>query len=287
MTDSSDFERRVWELVRPRNLAIHGPEEMDLNTIQGLDQAATDRLQCLKATREATARRVLRDAPPLDHSYYADGEFFACFDLETPIIEAAFDLFTAIVREYLEVVRDTRQFEWLLDETRQRVTNYARNRLIEIATGSCIEKWTSLPTPNEAEVGDVDLWEHCEKVGKAVWYLTGRSSNWHKAEAWERHFDDEALAPVESLPALTVDSSATDRQAAVDAFLQQCNAMAGPGVKILRLHIWEDVGHSTGRQFQRWQSCDPKATDADNVNFPRILSDPAGFVARFKKKQPV
>jgi hypothetical protein len=76
----------------------------------------------------------------------------------------------------------------------------------------------------------------------------------------------------------------TDRSVTVDEFLMRCNNVPGLGEKILRKHIWMSVGHKYPRQFQYWQSCDPRATGEDDKNFSRKLAmRPVDFVAELQR----
>jgi hypothetical protein len=75
----------------------------------------------------------------------------------------------------------------------------------------------------------------------------------------------------------------TDRRPIVDAFILKCSGELS--LKVNRKHIWRAAGHSTARQFQFWQACDPKATAQDDQNFRRILAmNPTEFEALLKKK---
>jgi len=82
---------------------------------------------------------------------------------------------------------------------------------------------------------------------------------------------------------LTIEDSESSRRATIDQFLEACSSI-GP-YKINRTHMWKAAGHTQARQFQHWQAADGHATDADEVNFRRILSmQPAEFVTLLKRK---
>lgn len=68
----------------------------------------------------------------------------------------------------------------------------------------------------------------------------------------------------------------SDRAMLVDAFIKKYRQATG--LKTFKTHIWKAAGHSWARQFQYWQTRDPKATEADDQNFTRILEmRPAEF----------
>ncbi len=74
------------------------------------------------------------------------------------------------------------------------------------------------------------------------------------------------------------------RRSQVDEFLQECNEMSQEPIR--RRHLWLSIGHSGARQFEYWQRNDPKATEADNQNFGRILGmKPEDFVNILRQKQ--
>ena len=76
----------------------------------------------------------------------------------------------------------------------------------------------------------------------------------------------------------------SDRRAAVDAFLRACNQESNLETVLIRKHIWLAVKHANGRQFQYWQSCNPKATGQNDQDFRRILAmNPVDFVSLVKK----
>ena len=106
-------------------------------------------------------------------------------------------------------------------------------------------------------------------------------------------FGREIAPPVER-PATRPDGSATPapgatpltRRERVDDFLARCNReYTGPG-KLRRTDIWTQAGHTTARQFERWQKEDEGATGGDRRNFKRILGmAPQAFIHDRAKKQ--
>lgn len=96
-----------------------------------------------------------------------------------------------------------------------------------------------------------------------------------------------ALKPLTMPQSSTRDGRAPQNRAVVvDEFLRRCNEEVTSGVKVIKKHIWLAVGHTNQRQFQYWQQCNDKATDADNTNFRRILSmTPKDFIALLRKQR--
>jgi hypothetical protein len=78
-------------------------------------------------------------------------------------------------------------------------------------------------------------------------------------------------------------SEKRNRRGQVDKFLAECSAISE--CRIFRKHIWLLAGHSKGKQFEYWQSGDPKATRVDDRNITRILQmTPSVFIAALKRK---
>ena len=74
------------------------------------------------------------------------------------------------------------------------------------------------------------------------------------------------------------------RRALVDSFLQRCNEHSSATIR--RKHLWLIVGHSKGRQFERWQAGSSQATDADERSFKRLQETPAqNFVEDLKLRK--
>jgi hypothetical protein len=132
------------------------------------------------------------------------------------------------------------------------------------------EKW--MPYAPEAIrqrlSGPIQEWK-----GKRLQMVTARSKNTPrltKAPAHETVTDDVA-------------ARSCTRSSEVDDFLRRCNDSSP--TRIRRNHIWKSVGHSKGRQFEYWQSCNEKATGEDDLNFNRIIRmKPEDFVEILRKK---
>jgi hypothetical protein len=80
--------------------------------------------------------------------------------------------------------------------------------------------------------------------------------------------DENSLKLAEEIGASV--SRKTERRNLVDVFLLRCHESLAS--RILRRHIWQSVNHENPRQFQFWQAADPKATNADDRNFRRVLA---------------
>jgi hypothetical protein len=79
------------------------------------------------------------------------------------------------------------------------------------------------------------------------------------------------------------DPAPISRREMVNTFLLHCSRETG--LKLCRKHIWQSVLHTSSRQFQYWQKCDPKATAQDCANFSRVLAmTPAEFKNDLKMK---
>ncbi|MEK7750863.1 MAG: hypothetical protein AAB654_03030 [Acidobacteriota bacterium] len=62
----------------------------------------------------------------------------------------------------------------------------------------------------------------------------------------------------------------TERRAAVEAYIDEVHRRTG--MLISRADIWKAAGYKDRRQFERWQSHDPKASRAANERITRILT---------------
>jgi len=99
---------------------------------------------------------------------------------------------------------------------------------------------------------------------------------------------EESAQPKAAANGDLVPAAEVGRAALVDDFLVTCNRESGLEVELVRKHISLAVGHKYPRQFQYWQSCDPRTTAADNRNFGRILRmTPTEFVKVLREKRAI
>lgn len=81
---------------------------------------------------------------------------------------------------------------------------------------------------------------------------------------------DPVVRLTEEQSLLTQDTSTESyRRAAVDAFVEK--TLRETGKRITRADIWRSAGYKTRAEFERWERCDKRATNAANRNFTRIL----------------
>jgi hypothetical protein len=96
---------------------------------------------------------------------------------------------------------------------------------------------------------------------------------WWKAEA--RRYLTEQEKHREALKAKKVEIAKsdfrTDRRKAVDAYIEEVRQKTGK--KITRTDIWKAARYRTRTEFERWERCDPRATNTANERFTRILSE--------------
>jgi hypothetical protein len=162
------------------------PEVLDFMTFQDLPPDAVTRLQQLRAQHEVRIRQHRNER--------GTDDVLACIgilpndlsEMKSRIVEVASSLFEAIGREYLRVLADASRFEFLLDETVKRVSRFAVNRLLEVATGRHIQTWTELKVPSPAEFPGRRLLEECGDVAIHVRSHIGPIAEQLKLEAWQR-----------------------------------------------------------------------------------------------------
>lgn len=220
----------------------------------------------------------------IHESFFQSGTVIAEFVTDPLELDhaLAFELPAYLLQRY-------REAEVLLDSEQS-----ALEQAFVSISGPSLPAWTTIPgqallaTKCNFKEPDrrlaFDLWRARQVV---LAMAKQRTPDEHKT-AQGRHSERSGPAAVERRQ--TLDSTipvavdGQDRRATVDAFILKCKERLS--LKITRTHIWRAVGHEAARQFQYWQSSNPKVTAEDKKNFRRILEmNPIEFEALLRKKR--
>jgi hypothetical protein len=138
--------------------------------------------------------------------------------------------------------------------------------LLEELSQWIIDQWTTYPR----------RWIPASLVVDVQQRITERKFHWI-AEALKsaRASTQDKRKPVSNdadTPAARNEKPTTsDRRAAVDAYLAEASTRSGK--RVTRTDFWKAAGYRSRTEFERWQRCDARTTEAACRAFERILRE--------------